>query len=252
VALNSSDQLANRIVRGVVRIPIRIPDTISTLKFDLTATEIEQLYTAGYADTGAYLREFQALQKTREAGENIQAQLQFQYGGRHLFEPVLMGLALEMSRVTKAEEIRSQIMLPTGRPDGSRIVVFHYSFRTGDADAALELSEFGGCSGRTLEKRQPSAADLVEATEKFANWGMTLQQQSAVAPDRKSMLSVPIFAWSERELPPEQHPIIGVLSVDSSTPHNATGWVAPDNATIFEEPAAIMNKWARILSKLLQ
>ena len=98
--------------------------------------------------------------------------------------------------------------------------------RDGRGDADLELSQYGGCTGRTLETRRPTVANLDDAKSNFKKWGMTQPQQSKVATDRRAMLSVPIFAFSaDEKRGMEDLPIIGILSVDCSTSLSETNWI---------------------------
>ena len=110
---------------------------------------------------------------------------------------------------TKAQNVRVHIMLPTGRPDRSRIVVYHFGFRREDNDRDLELEELAGCTGEVHKNRLPAIADLVDAQKNYPRWSMTQSQQARVASDRKPMLSVPIFRESP-SAPREAWPTAGI------------------------------------------
>src|SRR5207244_3411536 len=157
--------------------------------------------------------------------EGIQQQLWVTYGDRKLFEPALGALAMMIEKATTAKNVRAHIMLPTGRPDNSRIDTYFYGFRNTDGHFAFDIADCGGCSGRCLRQRGPVFADLDAAKTSYADWGLTRGQQNSVAPDRNSMISVPIFAWSQdSERKVEDLPALGALSVDSSTKLTETGW----------------------------
>jgi len=162
---------------------------------------------------------------------------------------------------TKAQEVRSHIMLPTGESNDSRIVTYGHGYRSAeDADSNLRLSKYGGCSGRCLRDRSPKIADLEEAKRSFADWEMTEDQQARVAQDRKSMLSFPVWgpiSWTENLDPRLQDaPIWGILSIDSSTSLADTEWVAGEvsaqNSKAERKLVEIMVSWAGIISKLLR
>jgi len=81
---------------------------------------------------------------------------------------------------------------------------------------------------------------------------MSAEVQARVAPDRMSMLSVPIFASAEGA--PDSWPIRGILSVDSSTPLQQTGWLVgtPDNPSLDTAALSVMTNWADVCAKLLR
>ncbi|MGO9254839.1 MAG: patatin-like phospholipase family protein [Bryobacteraceae bacterium] len=257
-ALEAADEIIHRLGSGVVPISVPVPATISTLKFDLTPQEIDGLFFAGLNATSQFLGAWPRMGLARKAGEDIQRQLWTIYGDRKLFESPLYALAQMIEARTAAREVRSQVMLNTGRSTNSRIVTYAYGFRADDGDADLELEEFGGCTGRAIEAKKPMVADLVDARNSFAEyWRMTPAQQGKVARDRKSMMSFPILAWSrDKSNRPEALPVIGVLSVDSSTALAETGWFrqgAPAHeGHLRREVLEIMKAWSDVISKLLR
>ncbi len=257
-ALEAADEIIHTLGPGVVPISIPIPPTISTLKFDLTTKEIDELFSAGLNATSAFLGTWPRMELARKAGEEIQRQLWTIYGDRKLFEPPLFALASMIESKTTAKNVRAHVMLNTWRSTNSRIVTYTYGFRPDDGDADLELEEFGGCTGRAIEAKKPMVADLVDARNTFAeSWLMTPVQQGKVAKDRQSMMSFPILAWSgDKSARPDALPVIGVLSVDSSTLLADTGWLR-NNAPQHEVPLLrdvldIMKSWSDVISKLLR
>lgn len=257
-ALEAADEIIHNLGPGVVPISIPVPPTISTLKFDLTPQEIDELFSAGLNATSEFLGAWPRMKLAREAGEGIQRQLWTIYGDRKLFETPLSALASRIECRTTAKSVRAHVMLNTGRPTDSRIVTYTYGFRLQDGDADLELAEFGGCTGRAIEAKKPMLADLVDAKSSFAeHWGMTAIQQGKVANDRKSMMSFPILAWSRDESTrPTALPVIGVLSVDSSSALTETGWIQqnapPHEGRLHGEVLDIMKSWSDVISKLLR
>jgi NTE family protein len=257
-ALEAADEIIHTLGVGVIPISIPVPPTVSTLKFDVTSTEIDELFSAGLNATSKFLGDWPRLKLAREAGEQIQRQLWTIYGDRKLFEAPLFAVANMIESRTTAKGVRSSVMLNTGRPTNSRIVVYAYGFRPSDGDADLELEELGGCTGRAIEAKKPMVADLIDAKSSFEEyWKMTPAQQGKVADDRKSMMSIPIFAWSrDKSIRPDALPVIGVLSVDSSTPLGDTGWFRPDAPTheahLNVEVLDIMKSWSDVIGKLLR
>jgi NTE family protein len=257
-ALEAADEIIHNLGQGVVQISIPVPSTISTLKFDLNPQETDELFYAGLNATSKFLGAWPRMKLARKAGEEIQRQLWTIYGDRKLFEPPLYALASQIESKTLAKSVRSHVMLNTGRPTNSRIVTYTHGYRPDDGDADLELGEFGGCTGRTIEAKKPMVADLVDARNSFADyWRMTPAQQGKVANDRKSMMSFPILALSRDEsIRPDALPVIGVLSVDSSTALAETGWfrhgALPHEASLQGEVLDIMKSWSDVISKLLR
>lgn len=255
-ALAASDQLFVEIVPGVHYIQVPVPTGIGTFNIDVSSGHIDAMFNAGYVAANQFFNTYEPLRRAAVAGHKLQLQLQNVYGDPKIFQPALWGLQQMIQQRTDAQDVRVHIMLPTGRADRSRIVVYHFGFRTADNDRDLELEEFGGCTGEANRKRLPAIADLVDAQKNYPRWNMTQSQQARVAADRKSMLSVPIFRESSTA-PREVWPVVGVLSVDSSTPLAESGWVqtggvegAPPAVTT--DLIDIMTEWATVCARLLR
>jgi hypothetical protein len=208
--------------------------------------------------TTEFLNTYRLAQLSRQAGDDLQKSLQSIYGPPDLFAAPLAALAREIELFTHAEQVRSHIMLPTNRPKQSRIVVYQYGFEhqdgTVDHDAALELDEDGGCTGKAWTECAPVAADLEASFLQPEAWNLTADQKNRTPRDRRAMLSVPIFGWyKHRELNRDNRgmlPRIGVLSVDSTTKLTQTGWLINAD-TIKEDVVRRMQHWAHIIGKLL-
>lgn len=255
-AFEASDDLMGKLLPGLKHISLKVPSDIHTLQFDLSQSQIESLYRFGHSSASEELRGWDKLEKTSKAGEQIQKELAVYYGPQTLFEIVLEALKWEMENQTSARNVRTHIMLPTGRSDASRIVVYHAGFREGDPDKALELAEFGGCSGKANEDHAPTFADLMEARNCYASiWDMTDHQQSMVAKDRCAMFSVPVFAREQRSgEKPEDVPIRAVLSIDTSSTLEEAGWIKNSENTapvVTRGVTELAIKWAAVISKLL-
>jgi NTE family protein len=255
-AFEASDEIIGSLLPGLKHICLQVPANIKTLKFDLSDTDIESLYKYGYSDASAALNRWDKLIGSAEAGETIQKQLAVYYGPEALFKPVLEALKREMESKTLAKNVRTHIMLPTGRRDGSRIVVYHAGFRKEDSDGALELDEFGGCSGQANLDHAPAFADLVQARSCYdSNWKMTSHQQSMVADDRCAMLSVPIFSRELRIGESEKDvPVRAILSIDTSSTLEEAGWIENrENAmpVVTRGVTDLAIQWAAVISKLL-
>jgi len=254
-ALAASDQLFVEIVPGVHYIRVPVPAGIGTFNIDVRPGEIDAMFNAGYVAAAQFFNAYEPLRRSAAAGHKLQLQLQNVYGDPKLFQPALWGLQQMIQQRTQAQEVRVHIMLPTGRADRSRIVVYHFGFRSLDNDRDLELEEFAGCTGEANKNRLPAIADLVDAQRNYPRWGMTQPQQARVAADRKSMLSVPIFRDSP-SAPREAWPVVGILSVDSSKALSETGWIhevgpAGSAPGVTTEVLDILTTWASVCARLL-
>jgi len=259
-ALEASDDLFIQEGSGVHRIPVPITNPeISTLKFDLNQAEVLGLYQDGYAETSKFLNAYPRLSNAKGAGNNLKKGLQIVYGDRKLFEPTLWALTKMILERTKARELRATIMLPTGEPDEGRMVTYDFNFRKNDGDADLFLGSLAGCQGRSFQAKEVSVADLDECGKNPDAWGLDPATLAKMPQDRHSMISAPIFGWTgDNNKPVSELPILGVLSVDSSTLLADTSWVdgatlrADQTPPISEEMRRIMTTWADIFSVLLR
>jgi NTE family protein len=253
-ALEASDVLLRGMSDGVVHIPIRTPPGIDTLDFDISRANREFLRSEGYRQTAEFLSNYQPLRHARSVSSELQKQLMVQFGDPKLYEPVLQAIIRDVEEISDAENVRTNVMLLTGRRlidgRGTRIVVYHAGMEN-DPDAQLELAEDAGCSGRAWQSRGPAVADLELAAEEPAPWKMTAQDHSLVPQDRRSMISVPIPArtgglggGNDTNSPP-----IGTLSVDSVTPLADTGWL--DGDAIHAEIVELLTLWANVVARLL-
>lgn len=249
-ALEASDDLLRSVLRGVCYIPVQTPPGIGTLDFGLTRDDRKRLFDAGHKAATEQLTTLEPLKRAKMAGDQLQKQLQVENGPPQLFTPVLHALAKEIESNTKARDVRVNVMLPTGRPEATRIVTYHYGME-GWPDCDLELPEGAGCSGQAWSARSPAIADLEKAARNPEAWGMTREQHAKVPSSRRSMLSVPIHGplQADEQIPPSP---VGVLSVDSATPLEDTGWLERTSrgAVAHADAVRTMMNWGYILHRL--
>ncbi len=254
-ALEASDHLPLLTGSDVFPIPVSTPPEIGTLKFDLGAREINELYDRGFRKSTEALEKWPRLQWARKHGINLQKELRAFYGDQRIYQGPLWALATLIETTTAAKDIRAHIMLPTGKKENTRIVVYHHGFDRNDTDDELELNEYGGCSGRALKTRKPTYADLDKIKTELDAWDLTEHQQRLVCSRQRSMFSLPIFAWDNSDRPTSEYPIIGILSFDSSTPLPDTGWfeTQPDGTEIpSSDVVAGAQAWSDDISLLLR
>jgi len=258
-ALESGENILHKILDGVYLIPIRIPVGIGTLDFSLDIDKRNALFDRGQATTHSFFQKH--LQELEQARGTIE-QLQALYAPPHLVEPVLQTLAKIIEDITPATGIRANIMLPTSR--NTRIVVYQYGMDE-DPDIDLELDMEAGCSGYVWANHEGAYADLEEAKTDYERWNLTKAQQNKIKPDRKAMLSVPLFDFGKASVPSNQvnnvrgtviqqvknQELIGVLSLDTETPLEQTGW-NDYNISDAKSAYAIAQLWADILSRILR
>lgn len=250
-ALEASDELLRKVLRGVHYIPVQTPPGIRTLDFGVSRDDRKRLFDAGHQATTEALANLEPLKRVKMAGDQLQKQLWVEFGPPQFFTPVLHALAKEVEGKTKAKNVRANLMLPTGRPEATRIVTYHYGME-GDTDVDLELPENAGCSGKAWSERAPALADLAEAARNPEAWGMTKEQHAKVPASRKSMLSVPVH----RQLHPDEHAPpapVATLSLDSITPLEETGWLERTSRGVLAhaDVVRIIMNWAYIVHRLL-
>jgi hypothetical protein len=244
-ALQAGDFLLRRSSRDVFYVPVHMPAGASTLAIELSRDDRERLFERGEIEVHRFWR--QIIPQLKTAVTPVQ-QLQATYEVPPAqVEAVLAAIAGEFERSTRASAVRANVMIPTGT--GTRIVAYQFGMDT-DSDIDLELDLNAGCSGAAWAAREPKAADLADAGIRLGEWKMTLGQHNKVRRDRRAVLSVPLFKAG----PAIRHAktvddlnVIGVLSVDSATPLEATGWLS-DRRDIAEKLA---KTWGGVVARLL-
>jgi NTE family protein len=236
-SLEAGDFLMRRTSEDIHHIQVFVPADISALDFDLPKNRLRELFYKGCSDTHEYIQKKLA---TWQQAQGLVGALQARHGSPEDVEFVLERFAHQLKEETGLTNVRTHIMLPTGR-NKTRIIVFQYNMDN-DPDQDLELSEDGGCSGKCWIEKLPTYADLVDAGtgDNYKKWKMTKQEQSKVKPDRRTMLSIPIFS------PGSQERLIGVLSGDSDTYLKVDR--DPDKIDL---AFSIGKKWAVVLTSVL-
>ena len=125
-----------------------------------------------------------------------------------------------------------------------------------DPDVDLELRRDGGCSGAAWMACSPMIANLeaVRNDNDPAEWNMTQAQQNKVREDRKAMCSFPMFDLSlPAAASTDSLGLIGILSIDTSTPLVDTGWIMQEDGSSVLRPALLRlgRLWADVVSRLL-
>jgi NTE family protein len=243
-ALESSDVLVRSVVKGIHHVRVVLPEKFDTLDFHLERAEALALFNLGYESARRYFSN--RIPQWPQAENPVEALQALAGVPKELASRVLNAVANDFEQQTRATNIRANIMLPT--PHGTRIVVYQYGMDN-DADRDLELAIGAGCTGRAWMERKPNAADLVVARDVYEEeWLMTPAQQARVRADRQAMFSFPMFDLTDAKVGKvEQLPLLGVLSVDTDTTLNDTGWVTDRAGTALQ----IGKEWADVLSRLL-
>ncbi|HEX4132640.1 MAG TPA: patatin-like phospholipase family protein [Pirellulales bacterium] len=273
-ALESSDNLVHSLnLDKISVVDVRVPDGVDTLKFDLKKDDIQRLFRNGRDDSAARLKTLPVLEDFKLAGGDPSKELMAYYGDPSIFVAALQAFGQMMTigggmEMFSAAEVRTNIMLPTGKygrtRDGEvtrmRRVVYHWNFKDDkkDADRNLELAEFAGCTGQAIQKRRISFANLEVARQQPDRMGLTDEQVAMVRGDRRTMISAPIFMPQRRKAHSVKDlnlPIIGVLSVDTSSTMKESGWFADDSVpakpALKEEAKKLMRVWSEIFARLL-
>jgi NTE family protein len=244
-ALQAGDFLLRESSRDVFYVPVTMPVEASTLAIGMSRDDRERLFERGELAVHRYWRE--RVPQLRDAVTRVQhLQAAYEVPPAQI-ETVLAAIAGEFARSTRAVAVRANVMVPTGA--GTRIVAYQFGMDD-DSDIDLELAANAGCSGAAWAAREPKAADLGQAHGMLERWKMTPEQQNRVRRDRRAIVSVPLF----RSGPATRHAktvddlsILGVLSVDSATPLEETGWLT-DRRDVIDKLA---KEWSGIVARLL-
>lgn len=249
-ALESSEHILEQVVDEVYPIPILIPSEIDTLKFGLSQAELESLRETGYTQARDFIRNHLSQWTDRVQGEaqnQRQVLKQAQYLPPRQVIPVLKAFAEAFEQGTSARGLRAHIMLP----DNDELVVAYQYGMDGDPDVAMRVPIDGGCAGRAWTCREIIAVDLEDARHHLADFKFTEEHQAKVRADRRSAMSIPMFYVGKsafKSLNVGDLPLFGILSLDSETPLDDTGWMTVHRE--FVRSNAVL--WSDILSSLLQ
>ena len=195
--LEASDILLRDVAENLLHLRIKIPSDVGTLDFDISRQRRSQLFETGFTQTIQQLSEYEPINFVHTPGIELHARLIAQYGEPEVYLSVLRALIHDIESRSRATNLRAHVMLLTGQRlasgDGTRMVVYQVGMN-GDADQDLMLADSAGCSGFAWRSRSPMLADLEQAAQNPAAWGMTPEQQARIPTDRRSMISVPIPA----------------------------------------------------------
>ena len=205
-ALEAGDYLMQQVLCDVHYVPIPVDARFRALQFDLSKDDLKHLFLTGYQAANEYFqsREFEPF---LQAGTEIES-LQARHAAPADVAFVLGQFANHLERETGLSSVRTNVTLPTSR--NTRVVAYQFGMDA-DADQDLELALDAGCGGRCWSERAPAYADLEDAAsaDNYLKWKMTKAQQARIRKDRKTMVSIPIFA------PGSDERVVGVLSADS-------------------------------------
>jgi hypothetical protein len=242
-ALESSESLLWEIVEGVYHVVVDVPKGIRTLDFDLSKNDRQRLYDEGLKSTHAKLSTMPQWFQAQNTIEEIRAQ----YASDAVVHRLLAAIAHDIQTRSPPKDLRMNIMFPVA---GEKLRIVYQLGMDSDPDLNIELAIDGGCAGTAFTTGKPVSADL-EATKQDAQlvseWHMTPQQQGLVRPDRRAVLSVPLFdTWATGEGEAEHRQVRAVLNIDTSTPIAETLW--PNES----DPGyrAIM-EWSDVVSSVL-
>lgn len=251
-SIDASDRLLGSLLEGLLHVRVDVDANIHATDFWITRDQRRDLFRRGELAVHKFFRAQvpQFLSATDEV-ERLQAN----YAEPGLMREVLRAVARDFEEFTGATNVRCHVMLPTAR--ATRIVVYQYGMDE-DADRFLELPDEVGCSGEAWDTRAPAVADLLQARQDPAMWGMTPDQQARIPERLRSMLSAPIFELGRSvhsgEARVEELPLIGTLSIDSDRPLERTGWIRLDAAgepTLAEDVLQRLLLWSDVVGKVL-
>ena len=253
--LEGSDKLLRARLRNLHHVQVEIDPPVHAMQFNLTEQQRRTLFQNGEAAFHSY---YAKNLKPLEQARNPVQMLQALYGSPDLVTPVLAMLAFLIEGVTGAAEVRSHVMLPTLRE--TRIVVYQHGMN-GMADSDLEVGLYAGCSGQAFKSCQPAFADLADAHQNFAAWGLSSGEQAKIPRNRRAMISVPIFDTGEipverKTVDKRQLPVIATLSIDTTVAPDLSTWVTPAGSSgtevvINSQILDLLESWADIIGRLL-
>lgn len=245
-ALESGEHVQRGILRDLYHIPVVVPRGINTLDFSLNESAREHLYLSGFNAATEFFRYDKPYWPQVES--QVEA-LQALHAPEHLVSPVLRALTQDMELMYSADRIRANVSLPTGH--GTRLITYQYRMDD-DADRHLELPLRGGISGLAWEEKSPAYGELPEDVIANEEWGLTRQQCLQIPEDRRAVIAVPIFDRARvKKLDVKELPLLGVLSIDTSTPLEQTDWL-DRSGRLRGDLVDLLVDWADVLTRVLR
>lgn len=231
-ALKSGDSINRDLVRGLFCITVETPDGIDTLDFGISRGKRKDLFNAGYATAS---KELGARFRRSLQGWTAGGSLRAAYAHEQYVAPLLEAFATQVSGATKAESLRTYIMLPSEL--GTLVAAYHYG-KENDTDVRWELESALGSVGESWFNAAATVADLIALKKGGKDY-------RHLPVDRQSMFSTPIFFQSSEG---QRKNVLGVLVIDSSTPLKETGWIGDKSEWLDE----ISSRWATVLARILE
>lgn len=260
-SIGSSDKLLQGLISGLHYIPVDVPPGIDTLKFALTPYEQAALFQAGYDAAMEYFnkRVGHWFKKEEEAGGHKSTSdliKDIQRGIRVLptiVHSLLEVIAKDFETLTKAQDVRCSIMLPSG--NGMQVVVYQYGMDD-DPDVDFQINLTAGWAGAARQKLRPLIADLIEARNNLEEWGLTREQYNKVPKNRNAALAIPIYNVSTSingKIEVKENKLLGTLNLDTVTTLDETGWKlegGADHTLLAPTVGERALFWGAVLSKL--
>ncbi len=252
--LEASDVLIRESTPGVSYFPIEVPDGVGTLDFDLDRAKREACFTKGYTEAAQLLEKHPSIVRTKQSGGDLKKTMMDNCGPPSWFQPVLLAIINQLDLVSTGDlgKMRANIMLLTGKKSSTsenmRIVTYSIGMDD-DPDCDLELNQDAGCSGKAWENARVAVADLVEARQDPASWGLSKEQQSKIPTRIQSMISAPIPGDLRAASAPTCP--IGTISVDCEARLVDTGWWSESNKEIDAQVATVIRSWASVIGAML-
>ncbi len=185
-ALESHERILQSALTNIYLVKVETPSTIDTLNFNITSEQSDHLYRCGETETQKFFEAFPHFEQIE--GNEIRA-LQVLYASEDEVKSVLYGFVKEIEEMTKAKDLRANVMLPN--QSKNHIIVYQYGM-DGHTDEKLQLPTGTGCSGRAWTARAPFLANPQDRDDP-SNSRIDQATFRQVKDDRKSVLSVPIF-----------------------------------------------------------
>ncbi|HSI11593.1 MAG TPA: patatin-like phospholipase family protein [Chthoniobacter sp.] len=240
-AIEAGDELLRVVLKGIEHIQIETPAAIDTLDFNLNKGQREQLFQAGYSQAAEWLAQWKPLQLAARSAGSVRNELTLSYGEPDIYQPLLWAAAKDIEDRSKAKDVWTAILLPTGR--NTFVIVYQHGIVDADTEAYRSL-EFDGeipWLKQAWETGKPAFADYEPIR---ANPSSASRHVIATIPARRlCCLCCPIPATEK--LP------VGLLLIDTSTSAAETGWLEgatpPVNALITERLAV----WSILIDRVI-
>jgi NTE family protein len=239
-AIEAGDELLRVVLKGIEHIPIQTPAAIDTLDFNLTKGQREQLFNAGYSQAAAWLAHWKPLQLAARSAGNVREELIVSYGEPDIYQPLLWAAAKDLEERSKAKEVWTAILLPTGRD--TFVIVYQHGIVDADTQAYL-FHEFDG-NVPWLKQAWEGKLSFADYEPIRAKPGAASQHVIATIPERRRCcLCCPIPATEESP--------VALLLIETSTRASDTAWLegaAPPVNALIKERLAV---WSILIDRVI-